>query len=223
MESNRSDNRRRRVLYDEAVQQTAIAANSTTVPAPKRRRANTYNPRGIHQLKTSDLIPTRFVSLGLVIVASALAIVAVNLLDAFASSESVVLNDAARRAFDILSPSGLRNWMLSVVFTIAALFCLQVYVMRRHRRDDYRGTYRVWILFSMVCLFAGLQSIVPLAQVGAMWLAQSIHSPALQPGTVAHASILVSLIAAVSLRATIDMSASRLALLFAAVSFLGYL
>ena len=39
----------------------------------------------------------------------------------------------------------IASWFSSFLLIITGLASLQIYALRQHRRDDYRGTYRLWI------------------------------------------------------------------------------
>ena len=48
-------------------------------------------------------------------------------------------------ALDLALPGGLAAWFSSLLVLAAACQSVQIYRLRRHRVDDYRGRYRVWI------------------------------------------------------------------------------
>jgi hypothetical protein len=48
-------------------------------------------------------------------------------------------------AFNVLMPGGLATWFASLVLAFAGFQGVQVYRLRRHRADDYRGRYRHWL------------------------------------------------------------------------------
>lgn len=214
MELKRNDNRRRRVLFDEAVQQTAVQSNGGDPAGPKRRRANHYSARDAHLLRTSDLIPTRFVSLALIASGSIAAIGLINVLDWLSAKQFRGADDSLRRAFSLASPTGLANWMVTLTWFLSGLFCLQNYVMRRHRRDDYRGTYRVWIVFATVCVFCSIQSVVPVDRVAAMFLSQIVPTSAAAPGQWGNVAIKLLLVVLLFCRLMLEIRESRTALLF---------
>lgn len=225
MESKRSDNRRRRVLYDEAVQQSASAPpidsdaeNSTA----KRRRSNNYGSRRGQQLKTSDLIPTRWLTFSLIATCSLAVIGFLNLLQWVATWPSDAIDPVARAAFSLNAPNSLAAWFSSVGFISATLFGLQIFAMRRHRRDDYRGTYRVWLVLTPIFLLASLQCIVPLERIGATFLSKAIRSPAFVPGEMGLVGLKLTFLTAVFVRMVIEIRHSRSATALLVVAFLTF-
>ncbi len=74
--------------------------------------------------------------------------------------------------FEISGPGNVASWLLSVTLLMLAVGATMVYLLRRHKTDDYTGRYRLWL---HLALFAGVLSIesatglheilvVPLAQ-----------------------------------------------------------
>lgn len=218
MESKRSDNRRRRVLCDEAVQQAPAVPDALSDGSTgKRRRSNNY-PRGNYQLKTSDLIPTRWLSFGLIAASSILLLGVVNLLDWLATRPSTVLDGAAAAALGLTAPNGLAAWLTIVVYFLACLFALQTFAIRRHRRDDYRGTYRVWLALAAVLLLASLQNAVPLDHILGLLVTKAIQLPAFASVELAGISLKIFLLFAIAGRLFIEIRHCRLASLLLVVS-----
>lgn len=56
-------------------------------------------------------------------------------------------------ALDVQAAGGLAAWFCSLVLAVAAFQGLQIYRLRRHKNDDYRGRYRVWLWVPMVLFF----------------------------------------------------------------------
>lgn len=53
-------------------------------------------------------------------------------------------------AVDVQAPGGLAAWFCSLMLAVAALQGFQIYRLRRHKTDDYRGRYRVWLWMPLV-------------------------------------------------------------------------
>jgi hypothetical protein len=208
MESNRNDHRRRRVLYDEAVQRTAVSADAAD-STPKRRRANNYVTRRCQQLRTSDLIPTRKLSLSLVATASLVVLGLLNGLQYLGTKITSWLEPGLQSSLSLTAANSLASWCSAIGFFCAALFGLQVYAMRRHRRDDYRGTYRIWLVLCGVFALASVQCVVPLERIAASLVAQAIRSPAFAPGEVGIVGVKLAFLAAVFVRMSIEVRRSR--------------
>jgi hypothetical protein len=52
---------------------------------------------------------------------------------------------AVVRVFDAAAGNSLAGWLRAGTLAGAAAFASLVYLVRRHRTDDYRGSYRVWL------------------------------------------------------------------------------
>ena len=58
-----------------------------------------------------------------------------------------------------------RRLVAAVVLLLAAVTCLLIYSIRRHRIDDYRGRYRIWLAASAACLVLSANSVAGLHYV----------------------------------------------------------
>lgn len=165
------DDRRRRALvddrYDEADEEPAGVETAAITPEPalrRKRRRYTVAARRRSQLSIVDLIPRRWWALLLVWILLAVASFGVGgwlwsvqgvsqpLVDRFQRPDSIpVAAEFASRA---------QLWCLSLTLTIAAFVCGQIYLIRRHRSDDYRGHYRIWIWGAMGVLLASFDASV---------------------------------------------------------------
>lgn len=170
----RRDSRRRRVMLDEVSRQP-VASPPVDEPAvepaaPMETRVdapaawpNRVRSRG--QVRTTDLIPKRPLGYLTVVGVLLFGLVGVNALAHLAGGWSAVIGDAGVRALALSGPGSLGNWCLSFLFIVGALTCLQVFALRRYRRDDYRGTYRIWLWFAAVLLVASIGTVVPLSEI----------------------------------------------------------
>lgn len=70
---------------------------------------------------------------------------------------------------DPRSPASLQGWLAQAWLLVAAVVALVVRLMRRHRRDDYRGRYRAWGWVAGLLATTALAGIVPVGPlVGAV-------------------------------------------------------
>lgn len=219
MESNRSDNRRRRVLYDESVQQPTVLGDASGPVSGKRRRSSNYAAKVIQHLKVSDLVPVRKLALWLIATGSVVSVVVLQFLDSLARRTPSPLNTDWFPALSLSSTTGIASWLTSVVFLLAGIACCLIYSMRRHRRDDYRGTYRVWFLYAGACFLGSLLTSVPLFAIVSSLLMGAVSTPLLAPGQWGNTAIKLVMILVVFGRALIEVRGSRAALfLFAATA-----
>jgi len=158
MQFNRSsqrDDRRRRVLNDEASLDTSrterIDTSAATASAMDGNPNNSPTPRYSEAARRErlpsvmDLVPRR----GWVIVVSlllALGVIAgLEALYAWMPALAHETTDGRIAAFDLDGEGSLSQWFSSATLALAAVMALLVYTVRRHRVDDYHGRYRVWL------------------------------------------------------------------------------
>lgn len=176
----RSGARRRRLVVDPAVHSGDVEAgdNATAVsnrqPAPsspprrkKSRQTDTrtysYSAERRSQLKTTDLIPKRVLSYLLVVLVLLAALGIINFLATQAPHWQARIGESGLSALAISGPGSLANWFLSFLLIMTALSCLQIYAIRQHRCNDYRGTYRIWIWMAALSMTASVGCVVDLA------------------------------------------------------------
>jgi len=150
--TGRSDQRRRRVLHD------TLLASPLTLGTRLTRRLNMRYPRGLYagrsenygdamllesQTRLTDLVPMHPLLL-MVVFGAGIAIIALfEGLYVWASLGGRGLGRIA--AFDLADRGSLATWFSSLVLAMAAATAVLVYTVRRHRLDDYRGHYRIWL------------------------------------------------------------------------------
>lgn len=146
MRRNGRDERRRRVLSEDQ-------AGGEQRPGPSVRvdRDNPYqeSARSDQQPKILDLVPRRA---GVIFVLFLLQLNAVAALQSlhWAFFESATRMDRNWLSFFNMARDGsLASWLIAVWFLIAAALCGVLFSVRRHRRDDFQGRYRVWAWLSV--------------------------------------------------------------------------
>ncbi len=169
--SQRRDQRRRLVLS------WSRAGSASSSPAPEPRRLADYGPDALpeRQPAVATLVPT---GLG------GFAIAAGVILSLMAAATGVGLWEtihggqlfgsgggrfaqtlaAVRHCLDIRSFASLAGWLAQVCLVVATTLALVVRLMRRHRRDDYRGRYRAWGWLAAVFTLSACTAQVPLGQ-----------------------------------------------------------
>jgi hypothetical protein len=215
--------RRRRVLKDEVL---AASNNYATMRAKTDLEPAADAPRysdaaGVeNHPQITDFIPRRYSTIA-VLVAIGLATTA-----ALAAAQMFLLPMAAARGmrgaaiFSLDGYGSLASWLAAVVLALTCAICLIVLSIRRHRIDDFKGRYRVWLGAAIVCLFASANSVAGLHQMIAELLGAATGWTALRDGAVWWLTLAGLPVAWITLRAILDVRECRLAgaLLIAAVA-----
>ena len=119
-------------------------------PSVRGDRDNPYqeSARSDQQPKILDFVPRRA---GIIFV---LFLLQLNCLAALQSLHWAFYESSARMDQDWLSyfnmgrDGSLASWLIAVWFLVAAGLCGVLFSIRRHRRDDFQGRYRVWAWLS---------------------------------------------------------------------------
>lgn len=171
MSSGRNNARRRRVMLDEAVQQTAKKSQSLKAPTASTKVVdlkNSYSDaakrRG--QLKTTDLIPKRPLPIAIVLSVIVLSVVTINLLATYSQNWTAVSEDAIH-ALGFSGVGTVSAWFSSLLLLITGMASLQIYGMRKHRFDDYSGHYRIWLFLAVLFLIASANCVIDFKSIGA--------------------------------------------------------
>ncbi len=142
--------RRRRLWSDDTSATASAEGVLRTLPTSAKRTsgpAETYTSqaRRDEQPRLTDLIPTRYRTLLLIYVAGLLVSTALELLYYHIDALSVHVVREALGVFDLASRGSFAAWYSSLLLSITAITAALIFTLRRHRIDDYRGRYRVWI------------------------------------------------------------------------------
>ena len=167
MAIRRNDPRRRRVgvlLEDPGkVAEVATAVSSAQTSSKKSQSEKLATAYRVRQLtKTSDLIPTRFLSCCLVMLAVVFVIAIINWLFLYAAQMTEVFGVRALETFSLTGRGSLSHWFTTSLLIFSGMASLQIYALRQHRSDDYRGTYRLWLWLALLFLFASVDAAVGL-------------------------------------------------------------
>jgi hypothetical protein len=147
------DERRRRLLTDDLSSPDEQPASQVRAgdAAPPPKSAHYGDAAFLeHQLRLLDLVPRRWIALGALLTAAAATIVGLEAAYARMLQQSAAGTLIA--AMQIDAKGSLACWFSSLVLLAASAAALITYTVRRHRTDDYRGRYRVW-LWAAGCLF----------------------------------------------------------------------
>lgn len=172
----RSADRRRRVLY-----QSHVAPHTPSTPATRRaaeelraarQPAQAFGSRVHRQLRGRwfSLVPVSRLAMATVAAAVlAIPILLMVLHHLAVTWPSLAYREGIARPFRMDRPDSFAAWWTPMVLVLTAGAMRLIYVLRRHRRDDYRGHYHLWRLTLVVMLVASVHLTVGLvAWLGAL-------------------------------------------------------
>ena len=184
MALRRNDARRRRLVIDPTAQlgdAAMVVGDASSTPPIRRKAAQSdartysYGADRRNQLKTTDLIPKRVVSYLLVALALLTCLWAINFTSVRAHQWEGHIGQAGLDMLAVRGLGSLAGWFSSFLLLMTGLASLQIYALRQHRCDDYRGTYRLWLWMAALMVLASIQCVTSLGTVAANLL-QSVAS-----------------------------------------------
>jgi len=149
-----SDDRRRRLLTEESTAEPSKARVGSSAPMPGYADA----ARRQHQPHLTDVVPLRpwvHAALVLLAVLGVSTVVAAYVFVPHATDGRWPLLDLGR-------DGSLAAWLGAVALACAVPASMLIYSVRRHRLDDYRGRYRVWLAAVPVLLWLSLEQTAAL-------------------------------------------------------------
>ncbi len=179
------NDRRRRVLKEEVL---SASTSRATRRADDLTDATDDAPRysdaaGVeNHPQVTDFVPRRYSTIAL------LGLFGVALSALTAALHYFVLPMAVSRGMnsaagiDLAARGNLTAWLSAVVLFLASGFCVMTFSIRRHRIDDYRGRYRIWLGAALACLVLSANSVTGLHEVLADVLTRVTGWSALRDG-----------------------------------------
>lgn len=227
-QERRTIDRRRRVLYSaqaETGPSTAASRREQARLREARSPTTTYGSRVHRGLRGRwfGLVPVRrrtmLVATGTV---AAIALVLCAFHYMAVAWPSIANQSAIARPLRLDRPDSFGRWFAGILMMGSAGASFLIYQLRRHKRDDFRGHYRLWWLVLIVMILASLNSVVSLIDWSGALLDAAIGKRVALAGSD-WIRIVVSLGGAVlALRLIAELHRSRAALIamLAAASFL---
>ena len=175
-----------------------------------------------HHPQVTDFLPRRYRT----IASAALAGVAVTALvvglDWCGTSWATRLGayDAVPLASGVAD--GLAAWLSASLLLLTAATCLLIYSLRRHRIDDFRGRYRVWLAAAIACVVLSADSVAPIHELLAVVATQLTQHGALRDHAAWWLALAGLPLAWISLRILMDARESGLAAVALVASFTCY-
>ncbi|MEX0819908.1 MAG: hypothetical protein WD070_09940 [Pirellulaceae bacterium] len=168
--SGQGDERRRRVLRDEVLGATdQQGADDDSLPTREEADGRVYSDAALAQRQAplTSLLPQRALTLVALFLGGGLAIAGIELLYARLFVGLPESYRAPLAVFDLTARGNIAHWFTSLTLVVGAITSTLVYLIRRHRLDDYRGRYRIWqwatacFLFGSFDAATGAHAILP--------------------------------------------------------------
>ena len=166
------DQRRRRVVLEEVTQgvrqesgltHSLARSESAHVSSDANPKVYSNSANRRHQKKTTDLIPKRYRSVALFLALLILCLCGLNALSIYSDNWQELFTQNQMQAFSLSGHGSLAGWFCSFLLILSGLASLQIYALRQHRCDDYRGTYRLWGWFAALFMLGSIQCVVDLS------------------------------------------------------------
>jgi len=152
--TGRSSQRHRRVLHDTLLTNPVTLATGIGRRRSSRSRyaqqlyvgqSENYGDAMLleSQNRLTDLVPMHPMILALVLIAGLGVVGLLVGLYLWMSRSGQPMGRIA--ALDLADRGSLASWFCSLTLVLAAATAVLVYTVRRHRLDDYRGHYRIWL------------------------------------------------------------------------------
>ncbi len=139
------DDRRRRAIAEELAGEVLPApfVSPSASKAEKTQRYTAAAKRENHK-RATDYLPRGRISLAGWYFAGLLCVAGLLLAYLNAASEKIAALGLTS-LFDASQGGSLAGWFSSFLFGLAAMASVLIYSVRRHKLDDYRGRYRLWL------------------------------------------------------------------------------
>jgi hypothetical protein len=147
------ENRRRRFLTDRAQEVFETSRGTNTGKDGFDGRSLHYgDAEFLDQGKTVlDLLPRRLPVIGLLMLAVLIGVAGLLAGHIFLANMKLASGKVITfSTFNLEAPGGLASWFSSTLLLVSAGLSVLIYQVRRHRKDDYQGVYRVW-LWAALC------------------------------------------------------------------------
>ncbi len=145
---HRDDRRRRLLAEDRSASFTPSDPNAPEgcSELPATHKFENYGDAEFleAQLRLTDLVPRRLLALVLLPMLGVAAIA--GLITLYVTVPELLHTPGCRPATASLGqPGSLGNWFSSLLLLVASLLAIITFTVRRHKADDYRGRYRIWL------------------------------------------------------------------------------
>jgi hypothetical protein len=213
--SGQRDERRRRVLIEDVKNERSVeeAGPKVTSKRGNSKSVATYaeGAKADRQPRMTDLIPTRLWTLLVLGLLGATAIAGLQSLYVVVYLQLGRSLAEGAEGLDLRSPHSLARWFSALIFALAAAYSVLIFLLRRHRVDDYRGRYRIWIPTAVIMVLASMEMIAGLRHALAIWMDRQINVSLPRQPEVWSVIFVLTLSGLLLARLLVEMRRSRLA------------
>ncbi len=155
------------------------------------------------QTRLTDLVPLSPIILAFILMAGLAVVIVLVGLYVWMSQSGQPMGRIA--ALDLAERGSLASWFCSLTLALAAATAGLVYMVRRHRLDDYRGHYRVWLWSASCWLLLSIDATANLHDGFGQLMVWLTGTPLFGGPATWWLVVFGFVIAAVSLRLLVDM------------------
>ena len=198
------EGRRRRVIREDSV---SASRGTTSKSRSSATKTKPYADDALveSQPRITDLIPDRVWGLLGVLLFGVATVAGVQGIYYYRATSLADLNYQIVSGMNLYGPGTITSWLSSVYLLMAAAAALLVYNTRRHKIDDYRGKYSLWVWMSVFCVLASLDASTGLHRLVQYALTQLVGTPLWGDGSIWWILVWGSVGCVVGGRALIDM------------------
>ena len=162
------------------------------------------------QPRLTDLVPRRLYVYAILLIVGIGLIGSLEALYAWMPQLAALTHDGTVATFDLDCEGSLAVWFSSMTLALAGLTAILVFTVRRHRKDDYQGIYRIWLWAAACWILMSLDETASLHEAFKEMMACVTGTRLLGDGSIWWVTAYVFLLGAVGTRLLIDMRRCRL-------------
>jgi hypothetical protein len=223
------DDRRRRLLSEDLTANSGLPAQDFSGILTRNGQSHAHKSENYGdaeflqtQPRLTDLIPRRLISHFLLLTAGFAAIG--GLMALYIWTPRLLRTQQLRPTMADLGDCGsLGSWFASLLLLAATLLAIVIYSVRRHKVDDYRGHYHVWLWAAACWFMMATDMAASLHQAFQQVMIALTGTRIAGDGSIWWVIPALLLVGSVGSRLLIDMWSSRLssiALILAAITYL---